>query len=76
MIEPNVGPAALTLPQYPPGTAANRLPLPSELDAPGAGEPAQPAEQPGADPLLCSHCGRTASNGISCQGFCVADSGY
>lgn len=29
-----------------------------------------------ADPVLCTHCGRTASNGISCQGICVADSGY
>jgi hypothetical protein len=28
------------------------------------------------DPVLCQHCGRTASNGISCQGSCVADSGY
>jgi hypothetical protein len=26
--------------------------------------------------VLCGHCGRTASNGISCQGLCVADSGY
>ncbi|WP_094585030.1 MULTISPECIES: hypothetical protein [unclassified Synechococcus] len=31
---------------------------------------------PAADPVLCHHCGRTASNGISCQGICVADSGY
>lgn len=29
-----------------------------------------------ADPVLCHHCGRTASNGISCEGYCVADSGY
>ena len=29
-----------------------------------------------ADPVLCGHCGRTASNGISCIGACVADSGY
>ena len=28
------------------------------------------------DPVLCDHCGRTASNGISCMGMCVADSGY
>ena len=28
------------------------------------------------DPVLCGHCGRTANNGISCQGSCVADSGY
>ncbi|MFZ0409626.1 MAG: hypothetical protein WAM11_16175 [Cyanobium sp.] len=31
---------------------------------------------PRPDPVLCGHCGRTASNGISCQGICVADSGY
>ena len=31
---------------------------------------------PGPEPILCNHCGRTASNGISCQGYCVADSGY
>ena len=29
-----------------------------------------------SDPILCRHCGRTASNGISCEGSCVADSGY
>jgi len=29
-----------------------------------------------AEPILCGHCGRTASNGISCEGYCVADSGY
>tara|TARA_B100000214_G_scaffold358153_1_gene318410 strand:- start:9 stop:188 length:180 start_codon:yes stop_codon:yes gene_type:complete len=26
--------------------------------------------------VLCNHCGRTASNGIRCQGICVADSDY
>ncbi len=26
--------------------------------------------------VLCDHCGRTASNGIRCQGFCVADNDY
>ena len=35
----------------------------------------QPLAAPG-DPILCNHCGRTASNGISCVGACVADSGY
>ncbi|MEB3306823.1 MAG: hypothetical protein VKK98_01590 [Cyanobacteriota bacterium] len=29
-----------------------------------------------SEPILCRHCGRTASNGISCEGTCVADSGY
>ena len=28
------------------------------------------------EPVLCQHCGRTASNGISCEGYCVADSNY
>ncbi len=32
--------------------------------------------EPPREPVLCQHCGRTASNGISCQGSCVADSGY
>lgn len=32
-------------------------------------------QQP-ADPVLCNHCGRTAANGLSCIGACVADSGY
>ncbi len=26
--------------------------------------------------ILCNHCLRTATNGIKCQGFCVADSSY
>ncbi len=26
--------------------------------------------------ILCDHCRRTATNGIKCQGICVADSGY
>ena len=30
----------------------------------------------GLEPILCHHCGRTASNGISCEGYCVADSNY
>ncbi|MEE3716345.1 hypothetical protein V2H45_06270 [Tumidithrix elongata RA019] len=28
------------------------------------------------EPILCPHCRRTASNGIKCQGICVADSSY
>ena len=28
------------------------------------------------DPILCNHCGRTASNGIRCLGMCVADNDY
>ena len=26
--------------------------------------------------VLCNHCGRTKSNGIRCQGICVADNDY
>ena len=26
--------------------------------------------------ILCSHCMRTASNGIRCMGMCVADNDY
>lgn len=28
------------------------------------------------EPILCTHCKRTASNGIKCKGICVADSDY
>ena len=28
------------------------------------------------DPILCSHCKRTSSNGIRCLGMCVADNDY
>lgn len=42
--------------------------------APGQGQ--QPSADPPDEPILCRHCGRTASNGISCEGSCVADSGY
>jgi hypothetical protein len=51
---------------------------PADSRAIGQGNsPAAPAlNDPEAEPILCRHCGRTASNGISCQGHCVADSGY
>jgi hypothetical protein len=35
-----------------------------------------PVAPPQPEAVLCGHCGRTASNGISCIGMCVADSGY
>ncbi len=28
------------------------------------------------DPILCTHCKRTASNGVRCLGMCVADNDY
>jgi len=33
-------------------------------------------EKTPAEAVLCDHCGRTASNGLTCIGACVADSGY
>lgn len=32
--------------------------------------------EPSAEKILCRHCLRTATNGIKCQGLCVADSDY
>jgi hypothetical protein len=34
------------------------------------------SSKPQDELILCPHCLRTASNGIKCQGICVADSGY
>ena len=28
------------------------------------------------DSILCTHCKRTASNGVRCLGMCVADNDY
>ncbi len=54
-----------------------RVPLPpSEAGANGPLDAESLPAGPAPEPVLCSHCGRTASNGISCQGICVADSGY
>ncbi len=33
-------------------------------------------DKPKQEIILCPHCLRTATNGIKCQGICVADSGY
>ncbi|MFM7313569.1 MAG: hypothetical protein ACKO0M_10450 [Cyanobium sp.] len=43
--------------------------------SPSGGRPL-PGTRTAPEPVLCGHCGRTASNGISCIGMCVADSGY
>jgi len=47
-----------------------------------AGAPS-PTQQPNGenqgsdgDRVLCQHCGRTANNGLSCIGMCVADNDY
>lgn len=62
-----------TMPDIPPpGTTIPGAPTPG---APSEGN-TEIAPAPRPDPVLCQHCGRTASNGISCQGSCVADSGY
>tara|TARA_B100000579_G_scaffold379310_1_gene346566 strand:+ start:128 stop:307 length:180 start_codon:yes stop_codon:yes gene_type:complete len=29
-----------------------------------------------SEKVLCTHCGRTANNGIRCLGMCVADNDY
>lgn len=45
----------------------------------GGVEPGKPSDAEAGTPaeaVLCGHCGRTASNGLSCIGACVADSGY
>ncbi|MDX1976536.1 MAG: hypothetical protein SFT94_02585 [Pseudanabaenaceae cyanobacterium bins.68] len=41
-------------------------------------EPSQPRpkQPPQEEQILCCHCQRTATNGIKCQGICVADSSY
>jgi len=56
-------------------------PLPAGSPADGSGNHSQDrtteqACEADADPILCRHCGRTANNGVSCEGSCVADSGY
>ena len=57
---PSVTPASSTASKEPPPSATPRDAGPDS----------------GNDPILCSHCGRTARNGLTCQGMCVADSDY
>ena len=81
MIGRTAGPAALTLPQQPPSQAATDRPSPHQGwitagEGEAAGAAAREPEEPKVEAVLCGHCGRTASNGLSCQGICVADSGY
>ena len=61
------------------------LPTPPVMQPPVMQPPASTATdttardkdlEKGPEPVLCHHCGRTASNGISCEGYCVADSNY
>lgn len=61
-------------------SAVNSLPTPAVAAADGSVQPEAPCEllpeRQEPDPVLCGHCGRTASNGLVCIGMCVADSGY
>ena len=56
------------------------LPTPPVMQPPASASPGSNATEEAIEtvqePLLCHHCGRTASNGISCEGYCVADSNY
>ena len=61
---------SLPSPEAPSSTPQQPQELPSAEVSPEA------AAEPQADPVLCGHCGRTASNGLVCIGMCVADSGY
>jgi len=55
-----------------PRTASGSEPPSADVPAPSPPED----QRPDPDPVLCGHCGRTASNGLVCIGMCVADSGY
>ncbi|MBW0168464.1 MAG: hypothetical protein KXJ49_13275 [Vulcanococcus sp.] len=61
-------------------SAVNSLPssaiAAADLQPSRAAEPPQETSEAPPDPVLCGHCGRTASNGLVCIGMCVADSGY
>jgi hypothetical protein len=81
MIGLTAGLAVLTLPQTPPGQAGTDLSTGHQGwmtggEGEAAGAAAGAPDGPTVEAILCGHCGRTASNGISCQGICVADSGY
>jgi hypothetical protein len=45
---------------------------PPQLDQ----SPSTKSEPSASERILCQHCLRTATNGIKCQGRCVADSDY
>ena len=65
----------------PGGLQSREAEAPESGEGPGNGQVAleakeEPTGKAVEEPILCHHCGRTASNGISCEGSCVADSGY
>lgn len=73
------GSLAMISPSMAPVSVHSQLPGPGQPPGPGPGGATAPAQTslPGPrDRVLCQHCGRTASNGVSCEGICVADSGY
>jgi hypothetical protein len=49
---------------------------PPDGPSPGPGPTEAGKRAAAADPVLCRHCGRTASNGRTCEGICVSDSQY
>lgn len=49
---------------------------PRPTEPPASQEQRGQGEPPAEEKVLCPHCRRTASNGIKCQGICVADSDY
>lgn len=59
----------MTEPTPPTQSVAEETIAPSEPS-----EPNEPTPQP--EEILCLHCLRTTTNGIKCQGICVADNGY
>ena len=75
MIDPQPNPIGPTVPTSHPTTLPTGSPADGSENQPQDHTPEQTSEAD-ADPILCRHCGRTASNGISCEGSCVADSGY
>jgi hypothetical protein len=74
MINPaSLPPPAVPVPQPPCREKASQAaPTPGATPSPSVSTP-QPSSP---EPVLCGHCGRTATNGITCEGMCVADSGY
>ncbi len=48
----------------------------TEKDQPQSDTSINTIKKSEADNVLCSHCLRTASNGIKCKGICVSDNDY
>jgi hypothetical protein len=50
--------------------------LQTENDKPQANNNTKNEPETENEKILCSHCQRTATNGIKCKGICVADNDY